>query len=366
MKTVDLALSATCLAAMLIGVNPAFGRVTVSTGGTSNGVTLGNFNGPKGINQLALTHGSGGSILDARARAIFTATNISLGNQVIAKDNIPGDALPTHVDANSVFFGVGTFKADTPGAQVPNFTIKLKMDGSLRCKAADPALPAGYSIAGVAVDVFADGRNLFSGTAIQDGAGPFTATGRLSGAFTTKPNNATINKYFPINLGTLRDGQKVHFLFIGSTLVSFGADVALQYAKADFLRTSSFTPATNKPGTLTIRPAGKYVNVVYQSVATPTPKNVLYIESSDTTVINEINPKSVRVAVPTVGYFPGTPSVFIATPSAPGDIDKDSIPDVKLTFSQSNIDYIISRSNTVIVYGLTKSGETFTGTLILR
>jgi hypothetical protein len=364
MNTANRAILATCLSTLLFVASPAFGRVSVSTGGSSNGVGLGNFAGPKGINKLALTKASGGSINNARARAIFTPSRVRLGNQVIAKDHIAGDEQATHADANSVFVGVGTFKAKKKGARVRNVTIDVTVHGSLRCKAVDPTVPPGNSIAGMAVDIIADGSNVFSGTAIQDGSGPFTATGDIAGAFTTKPNVARIDRTFPINLGTLRDRQKVRFLFVGTTLVSFAPDLALNYAKADFYRTSSFTPAKSKKGTLTIRPAGKYVNVAYVTVPGPTPENVLFIESADTAIINKIDPKSVRVVVPTVGYFPGVPSIFTATPGKPGDLDGDSVPDVRLTIDQDNIDSIITSSNTVIVYGLTKAGETFTGTLV--
>lgn len=364
MNTANRIISATCVASLLTVASPAFGRVTVSTGGLSNGVGLGNFAGPKGINTPALTKASGGSINNARARAFFSPTRVRLGNQVIAKDDIAGDEQATHVDANSVFVGVGTFKANRKGARVRNFTIDVTVHGSLRCKVVDPNVPPGNSIAGMAVDIIADGSSVFSGSALQDGSGPFTVNGDLAGAFTTQPNVARIDRTFPINLGTLRDGQKVPFLFIGSTLVSFAPDLAIDYAKADFLRTSSFTPAKTKKGKLTIRPAGKYINVAYVSVPGPTPENVLFIESIHAAIINNIDSESVRVAVPTVGYFPGVPSVFPATPGAPADIDGDSIPDVRLTIDQPNIDSIITSSNTVIVYGLTKAGEVFTGTLV--
>jgi len=113
-----------------------------------------------------------------------------------------------------------------------------------------------------------------------------------------------------------------------------------------------------------IRPAGKRVKVAYVLVDGKVPENVLFIESAVSSVINKIDPKSVRVAVPTVGYYPGIPSIFKATPSDPSDINGNSIPDVRLTIDEPEIDLIISRSNTVIVYGLTKSGNAFTGTLV--
>lgn len=350
--------------ATLLFANPAFGKVSASTGGLSNGVGLGSTAGPKGINKEVLSKASGGSIVNSRARASFTSTQVRLGNQVIAKDNIAGDAQPTHVDANSVFVGVGTFKANKKGARVRNFTIDVKVHGSLRCKVVDPTVPPGNSIAGVAVDIIADRSHVFSGSAYQDGSGPFIANGNLAGAFTTRPNVAQIDKSFPINLGTLRDGQKIPFLFVGSTLVSFAPDLALNYAKADFYRTSSFSPAKTKKGSLTIRPSRKTVKVEYVRLDGPTPENVLFIESADTSVINGINPKSVRVVVPTVGYYPEVPSVFSAKPGTPADINENSVPDVRLTINQPNIDSIITSSNTVIVYGLTKSGEAFTGTLV--
>lgn len=365
MKTVNVVIRpAACLAALLVLASPAFGKVSVSTGGSSNGANLGSSAGPKGINKVVKTKASGGSIVNARARASFTSTNVNLGNQVIAKDNIPGDQQFTHVDANSVFVGVGTFKANKKGARVPNVKIKVKVHGSLRCKTTDPTVPPGNSIAGVAVDIVANRSHVFSGTAYQDGSGPFNSTGRLAGSFTTRPNVARIDKSFPINLGTLRDGQKVPILFVGSTLVSFAPDLALDYAKADFYRTSSFTPVKSKKGSLTIRPSRKTVKVQYVTINGPTPENVLFIESADASVIKRIDPKSVRVVVPTVGYYQGVPSVFSAKPGAPADINANSVPDVRLTVNQQNIDSIILNSNTVIVYGLTKSGEPFTGTLV--
>src|SRR5688572_6837471 len=129
MKAANFIISATCLSTLFIGANPAFGQVSVSTGGSSNGVDLSSFAGPKKINRLALTKASGGSINDTRARAIFTSTHVRLGNQVIANDNIAGDELGTHADANSVFVGVGTFKANKAGAKVRNFKLDVTVHG---------------------------------------------------------------------------------------------------------------------------------------------------------------------------------------------------------------------------------------------
>jgi hypothetical protein len=357
--------SVICISGLLLTSAPSSARVSVSTGGLSDGARVNSAAGPKGINRLVLSKSKGGSIKDARARSKFTSKRVFHGNRVVARNNIAGDAQGTHVDANSVFVGVATFKANTPGATVTDFTIDVVVDGSLRCKTPDPAVPVGNCIAGVAVDIIVDGDSVFAGTALQDGAGPFQSSGAFSGAFTTEPNVGRIrNRKFPINLGTLTDGQKVQFFFVGSTLVSFAPDVPISFARADFFRTSSFKAAPKQEGKITLSAASKSVDVAYVSVQGMPPENVLFIESADTSVINDIKADSVKVVVPTVGYFPGVPSVFDAVPDAPADIDNDSVPDVRLRIDFPSIDTYLVGSNTIIVYGLTNAGEAFTGTLV--
>jgi hypothetical protein len=351
------------LAALVIAGGAAEARVSVSTAGNSNGTAVNSANGPKKINTPARCNANGGSIKDARAKSVFTKKQVKHGNKVVAKSGIAGDALPTHVDANSVFAGTAKFIADTPGGTVNNFTIDIGIDGVLRCKSPVPNLPPGNAIAGVAVDVVVDGVNRFAGTAIQDGNGLFAAGGALAGAFTQTPNQAEISsRSFPINLGTLTDGQRLQFFFIGSTLVSFAPDLPIDFAAADFYNTSTFKAAPAQGGKIEISSAAKKVKVYYVTVTPSPPTYALFIESADAALLADIQPGSVKVAVPAVGYF-GTPSVFDATAAAPGDIDADGVPDVVIDVTDPQFDTVALSSNTVIVYAVTNGGVPLLGTL---
>lgn len=325
-------------------------QVIVSTGGTSDGQSLVSAKGPKGVNKLALTVAKGGSIATATARSIFTKKKITHGNKVVSAGT-GGDAELTHVNANSSFAGIATFISDD-GNPVENFTIDLGLNGTLRCKTPDPELPAFFSLAQMSTDLIVDGDLDFSGTATQDGAGPFSTSGSIStGDFTTGANTASIRKTFPINLGTLTDGQKLTFFFAGSTLVSYGADVPITYCSADFFNTDTFQAAKKQGGKLNIA-AGKTVKVEFV-------EDVLSIESSDTSLLSI---STLRVVIATGG------GVFEASAGAVGDVDEDGTSDVIVTATnQSSMISALNNSsnNTAFVFGVTTTGEAFSGSVDL-
>lgn len=357
----------------LISFQPCIAGVTVDVGGPSNGDNLFGFNGPAGINRLAKTKDSGGSIQRANAKGIFTRTMVTLGNRVIA-NKTSGDQDFTHVDANSLFVGIGTFKSND-GNPVPDFTIDLAVRGNLQCKTPDPNVPEFFSIANVGVELVVDNQTKFVGSATQDGTGSFATTGNLTGQFTTSPNKAAIRKKFPINLGTLSDGQRLLFIFQGSTLVSFGEDVPIDFCTADFFRTDSFQPAKKQQGTLDIKGA-KNINV---SVVDDDPNIVsgnekLIIEDSDAGFLNSIEENSVRVLIPVNELelvFPGSNSgTFDVDLGSVGDLNGNNIFDREVVFSggSSTLPSILfggQTINTIYVTGLTTSGDAFFGTLKL-
>jgi hypothetical protein len=326
---------------------PVSAKVIVSTGGSSDGDPVVSEKGPKGVNKLALTSAKGGTIAIATARSLFTKKKITHGNKVVSAGT-GGDEELTHVNANSSFAGTATFISDD-GNPVENFTIDLGLSGTLRCKT-DPDIPQFFSLAQMSTDVIVDGDLSFSGTATQDGAGPFSASGDIStGDFTTGSNTASLHKTFPINLGTLTDGQKLAFFFAGSTLVSYGADVPITFCSADFYNTDTFQAAKKQGGKLTIG-AGKTVTVQFID-------DVLSIESSDESLLNDIS--ILRVIIAAGG------GVFEATAGALGDVDADGISDVIVTATNqaTMISALqLSSNNTVFVFGETGGGDVFSGT----
>lgn len=328
---------------------PVSAKVLVSTGGTSDGDLVTSTKGPKGVKKLALTSAKGGSIATATARSIFTKTKITHGNKVVSAGTA-GDEELTHVNANSSFAGIATFISDD-GNPVNNFTIDLGLSGTLKCKTPDPEVPPFFSLAQMSTDVIVDGALSFTGTATQDGAGPFSASGNIStGDFTTGSNTASLHKTFLINLGTLTDGQKLAFFFAGSTLVSYGADVPITYCSADFFNTDTFQASKKQGGKLTIA-AGKTVTVEFIDDET------LIIESSDTSLLSDI--ATLRVIIATGG------GVFEASAGALDDVNDNGVSDVVVTATNqlSMISALQSSSNnTVFVFGQTSAGDVFSGT----
>ncbi len=359
MKKIRTTLVVICLS-FLFSPNsyPVNAKVIVGTFGSSDGASLVSEKGPKGVNKLALTTAKGGSIATATARSIFTKKKITHGNKVVSAGT-GGDAEFTHVNANSSFAGTATFISDD-GNPVENFTIDLGLSGTLKCKTPDPEIPPFFSLAQMSTDVIVDGDLDFSGTATQDGAGPFSASGDIStGDFTTGSNTASLHKTFPINLGTLTDGQKLAFFFAGSTLVSYGADVPITYCSADFFNTDTFQAAKKQGGKINIA-AGKTVTVEFIDSPSAFGDEVLYIETSDESLLNDIS--SIKVIIATGG------GVFDASAGEVGDVDSDGIADVILTSTQqySMISALqLSSNNTVFVFGQTTAGDAFSGTLDL-
>ncbi len=352
MKKTSISLVIICLS---LFYSPVSAKVIVSTGGSSDGESLVSEKGPKGVNKLALTTAKGGSIATATARSIFTKKKITHGNKVVSAGT-DGDEEFTHVNANSSFAGIATFISDD-GNPVENFTIDLGLNGTLRCKTPDPEIPTFFSLAQMSTDVIVDGNLNFSGTATQDGAGPFSASGDIStGDFTTGSNTASIHKTFAINLGTLTDGQKLAFFFAGSTLVSYGADVPITYCSADFYNTDTFQAAKKQGGKLTIA-AGKTVTVGFIDNVSVFGDEVLFIESSDTSLLTNI--ETLRVVIAVGG------GVFTASAGAIGDVDEDGVSDVVVTAtSQASLISALQlgSNNTVFVFGETSAGDVFSGT----
>lgn len=344
------------LALLLCHCLPSNARVSVNIGGTSDGSPVTSAKGPVGINKSVVTTAKGGSIATAIARSKFNAKKITHGNKVISKGTA-GDSDFTHVDADSIFVGTATFRSDD-GEPVENFTIDIGLSGKLRCKTPDPDIPQFFSLAQMATDVIVDDELLFSGGATQDGEGTFSAVGDIGTSdFTTGPNTASIKKSFPINLGTLSDGQKLAFFFAGYTLVSYGADVPITYCTADFFSTDTFAPAKNQPGKFTIEAATKTVDPGL------TDDNVLFIESEDEDLLADIDLLKVIISVGA--------GVYDVSAGAIGDVDGDGVSDVVVTASspsdQSALlsDLLNSSNNTLFVFGQTGDGEAFSGVLDL-
>ncbi len=345
------------LTILFFTTNKSFSEVLVNTGGKSNGASLAGEAGPKGINQTVTLRKSGGSIKQAKARGLFSKTNVNLGNQVVSRGT-KGDPKLTHVDANSIFAGTGTFMSDD-GNPVENFTIGLDVHGILKCKS--NAMSTFFSIAQTGVELIIDDDSKFSGTATQDGTGPFFDSGDLKGQFQMGANIAMITKQFPINLGTLEDGQKLPFLFIGTTLVSYGEMVGIKFCSADFLKTSSFEPLAGQKGALDLK-AGKQVIVIYidSDTSIVSGNEKLLIESQDSNLISNIKPGSIKVIFP-------TNVTYDANTGTPGDLNSNGLTDSELTVGGSSTTLATTIStrgiNTLVVYGQTTTGETFYGLL---
>jgi hypothetical protein len=342
---------------------PAKAKVSVSTGGSSDGDPLVSATDPVGVNRTVLTLAKGGSIKTATARSVFTKERIMHGNKVISRGT-DGDAEFTHTNANSVFAGRATFHSDD-GQPVDNFTIDLGINGTLKCKTPDPDIPQFFSLAQMSADVIVDADSKFSGTATQDGAGPFSASGDIStGDFTSSANTASIHKSFPIDLGTLSDGQKLAFFFAGSTLVSYGSDVPITFCSADFFHTDTFQAAKKQAGKISVE-AGQSVDVGFipADAHINSESDVLFIESPDESLLSDI--ASIQVIIALGG------GNFTATAGDLGDVDSNGISDVVLTADTADNQTTMinalnnSSNNTVFVFGQTNTGDAFAGTLDL-
>lgn len=340
----------------LLLCNESIATVFVFTGGSSNGASLAGGKGPAGINKPLLLLKSGGSIRNAKAKARFTREQVKLGNSVTAKKT-SGDPVFTHVDADSVFVGLATFISDD-GNPVDNFTIGLDVKGTLKCKSG--AEQAFFSLAQVGVELDIDDDIKFTGTATQDGTGAFFDSGDLSGEFETGPNRALIDKQFPINLGTLTDGQMLAFVFEGTTLVSFGEEIPIAFCAADFFRTSSFKPMPGQKGKIDLK-EGIQVKVIYvdDDLNTVSGNEKLLLESTRSEILNNIKPGSLRIIFPTT-------ITYEASAGPVGDENNNGTPDVVLSSDQiSSINTLIAgrSTNNLIVTGQTNSGGVFFGVL---
>ena len=340
----------------LVTCIPSFAGVFVFTGGSSNGTSLFGLKGPVGINKQITLSKSGGSISRSKAKAKFTREQVKLGNSVKAKST-PGDPIFTHTDANSVFVGTATFISDD-GNPVENFTIGLDVKGTLACKSG--AEDEFFSLAQVGVELGVDGVTKFTGTGTQDGTGAFFDSGQLTGEFETGPNRASIDKQFPINFGTLVDGQMLAFVFYGTTLVSFGEEIPIDFCSADFFRTSSFKPLPAQKGKVELK-EGVKVTVAYvdDNLSVVSGNEKLLLESSNSEILNNIKPGSLKVIFPTT-------ATYDVEAGPVGDANGNGMPDVELTSqnTQSINQLIAGRStNNLIVTGQTTTGIVFYGVL---
>ncbi len=341
---------------LLANCIPSFASVFVFTGGSSNGASLSGAKGPAGINKQLTLSKSGGSISSAKAKAKFTREQVKLGNSVKAK-RTPGDPIFTHVDANSVFAGLATFISDD-GNPVEDFTIGLDVKGNLKCTSG--AEDEFFSLAQVGVELGIDDTTKFTGTATQDGTGAFFDSGDLTGQFETGANIASIDKQFPINLGTLVDGQMLVFIFYGTTLVSFGEEIPIDFCSADFFRTSSFKPLPAQKGKVELKEGVKVtVDYVDDDLNVVSGNEKLLLESSNSEILNNVKPGSIKIIFPTT-------ITYEAEAGPVGDANSNGTSDVELTSenTQSINQLIAGRStNNLIVVGETTTGIVFYGVL---
>ena len=341
----------------LIVCIPSFAGILDFTGGTSNRVSLFGTSGPAGINRPLLLSKSGGSISRAKAKAKFTREQVKLGNSVKAK-RTPGDPIFTHVDADSLFIGLATFTSDD-GNPVEDFTIGLDVKGTLKCKS--DAEDEFFSLSQVGVELAVDGVTKFIGTGTQDGTGAFFDSDQLTGQFETGANTASIDKQFPINLGTLADGQMLSFVFYGTTLVSFGEDIPIDFCSADFFRTSSFKPLPAQKGKIELKEGVKVtVDYVDNDLSVISGNEKLLLESSNSEILYNIKPGSLKV------IFPATITYDVEAGPV-GDANGNGTPDVELTSSQNiqSINTLIAgrSTNNFVVVGGTTTGIVFYGVL---
>ena len=345
-------------------------KTYVSINGISNGVALYAYKGPELLNKLAKVVKSGGSIAQAKARALFKKHTITIGNVVKSKGT-QGDAESTHVRAGSLFFGKAKFKAAKKGQTVKNFPIVYHVDGDLKCYIPDEDVPEDYAIAYVETQVRFNNDDKFIGSALVDGRTGFDGgDGDLAGKFTEKDEyNVSIKKDFSVNLGNLKDGKTYPLLFFGATLVSYAADIPVDYCTADFYSTGEFgVSEKNKKskGNFTFEPA---VTVTATPDSQPwdrsdIPDITVYVESSNTTLINTIDVNQVQLfeRLGDVGQI--QPKSILDT----GDFDGDGVSDRGIVFDGLQL-YTILQLTTLghkdnpLLYliGETTSGTPFAG-----
>lgn len=279
-------------------------KVRVNINGYSNGETLSKSKGPAKRGRTIRVQDRGGSITQAKARAVYNKRQVIIGNKVKAT-HTDGDPEATSVQAGSIFAGTATFYAKNKGT-VDNYTINTKFKGTLKCNSPEPSLPEGYAYAAAQTEFRKNGTTLYSGSATYDAISGLTESGQWSGDFNAGSNSSSINKREIINLGTLTHKQKISLYFSGSTSVYFDVDVPIDNCVANFYGTDSikenkeskklgrivFKPAKN--GTLIFDPESFDINsALADSESTDTVS--VYIESKNKKVLKKLKKSTIRL-----------------------------------------------------------------------
>lgn len=357
-----------CLAFLLAPVAAVAG-VTTSIDGFSNGSLLFGWKATNTINRQITDSASGGTIKEAKNRAIFEKYRVRIGNKVVSTGTA-GDEQLTHTRSGSIFFGKAKFIANKPGASVKNFKILYHMDGRLRCKTPDDSVPEGYSLARVETQVGFNGKTVFAGTGTVDGQVGFDGGGlNLAGKFSGSGHEVSIDRNFKLNLGTLKDGKKYPMLFFGATTVSYASDVPISYCEANFQKTSSFTVADDevkKKGKLEIKPATQ-VGVSYSPRPWPLttlPDVTVYLEHKNSALLKAID-------INTVQLFTRLGDSGNLQPKSMGevsDVDSDGIPDRGIVFEGTKfyllLDFVIlgyTKTRTIYIIAETTAGQPLAG-----
>lgn len=358
------------LTTLIVLPQPAAAKVVISIDGFSNGTQLSGYKGPAGINQRISLSKSGGSVREAAARAVYEKYRIFLGNKEVSKGT-KGDPQFTHVRGGSVFYGKATFHAAKKGASVKNFKLNYTMHGDLRCATTDKTVPENYSKASVEAQIRFNHKDVFAGSATVDGATGFDGGKlKLAGKFKAKSTkDVSINRVFPLNLGTLKDGQKYPTLFFGATLISYAADVPIKNCEANFQRTAEFSvpdDVAKKQGKFEYQPATA-VSLVLKPQPWPLTQTQdlrVYVESANSSLLNTIDINTVQLFTRLGDSGSLQPTAIEDT----GDVDTDGVPDRALVFSQTSLIQLLdfqllnlTQSGKLTLIGDTTAGEPFLG-----
>lgn len=328
---------------VFFAVSFAAADIMTTINGDSNGVLLYGVSGPKKLGVMTNVSKTGGSIKEAKARGIYTKYRVDIGNEVIAKKT-SGDPNMTHLRAGSLFYGIATVVANKKGATIKNFIINYKINGSLKCKADDPLVTKFHSRAYAETLVQFDNKTKFQGSAEQDGAGIFDGgKKKLASKFQQIDRyQASINKTFPIKLGTVRDGQKFHVLFLGDTVVSFAAETPIAYCAADFLKTSTFTEKAGQGAKMGYRQAKK-VKIAFDPTPFPLSQFFgdfkVYVEGPES-LLKKIELETVKLYV----RIGDNGAIKPVSMDEIGDQDQDGKKDRALVFSGQDMTSLLEMS----------------------
>ncbi|TAN47546.1 MAG: hypothetical protein EPN21_17225 [Methylococcaceae bacterium] len=359
MKSLFSIFSIICI---LLGVSGVHAKTFVSVDGYSNGVALVGNKGPGSKDQSVRVTRAGGTIQQAAARSKFTARHVNVGASVTST-TAHADQFPTHVRAGGVFFGVARVISDTleVGDVIPDFRVDLKVHGALSCDAEVP--DPGWALANVEAFVATDLTQRFYGNGTFDAFSGFDGgVGDFSGQFTSTAKMAAIDKTLTFSLGDVVVGQKMLFLFSGSTLVSYGSDVFVNACTADFLHTDTLAPAANNAGngsfTLTeALPVQIFFAPPSFNMSAPPATFKVYIEA-EKDILDHIESGTVRL----FSRIGNGGAITVNSLDAVGDKNGNGIPDRAALFDANLMRYLLL-DNQVPVTGqmLTLVGGTDTG-----